>query len=67
MLLFETAIGTCGVTWSELELTRVAIRLRGQPTGPPVEDSLDVPDDVGDAIAGMVSLLAGFTQEALFA
>jgi hypothetical protein len=33
----------------------------------PLEDSLDVPDDVGDAIAGMVSLLAGFTPEALFA
>jgi methylated-DNA-[protein]-cysteine S-methyltransferase len=59
MLLFETAIGTCGVRWSAAGITEVVMPRRRPLMGPRVADSPDAPDDVVKAIAGMVSLLAG--------
>ena len=59
MLVFETAIGTCGATWSEIGLTGVLLpRSRGlavdhRPRG------VAVPSAIRDAIAGIVGLLDG--------
>ncbi len=59
MVLFETAIGTCGLRWSEVGITEVVMpRTRGL-RGERVETSSDVPDSIRDAIAGMVALLEG--------
>jgi methylated-DNA-[protein]-cysteine S-methyltransferase len=54
MLAFETAIGTCGVEWSESGITRIHLpgpRVHG--AGP------EPPRPVWAAIEGMVALLAG--------
>jgi methylated-DNA-[protein]-cysteine S-methyltransferase len=59
MFLFETAIGTCGVRWSEAGISEVVMpRSRGL-VGERFEASSDVPDDVRDAVAGMAALLDG--------
>jgi methylated-DNA-[protein]-cysteine S-methyltransferase len=59
MVLFETAIGTCGVRWSEAGITEVVMpRTRGL-RGERLEASAQVPDSVREAIAGMVALLDG--------
>ena len=59
MLLFETTIGTCGVSWSEVGITEVVMpRSRGL-SGERLEASSDVPEAIRSAIAGMVALLDG--------
>jgi methylated-DNA-[protein]-cysteine S-methyltransferase len=59
VVLFETAIGTCGVRWSEVGITDVVMPgtrgLRGARLG----TSSDVPDSIREAIAEMVALLDG--------
>lgn len=56
MLKFETAIGTCGLRWSEAGITEVLMpgdrALAGEPDG-------EAPEEVRRAAAGIVSLLAG--------
>jgi methylated-DNA-[protein]-cysteine S-methyltransferase len=59
LLRFETALGTCGVRWSELGISEVAMPrssalrdVRGVEAG-------DVPESVAAAVAGIVALLAG--------
>jgi methylated-DNA-[protein]-cysteine S-methyltransferase len=59
MLIFETAIGTCGVTWSELGLTEVLLPRTRSLTGERHIDPIGVPDAVRDAIGGIVALLDG--------
>jgi methylated-DNA-[protein]-cysteine S-methyltransferase len=56
VLRFETAIGTCGVSWSDAGLTRVAI-LGGSDSGalPPAF--------VREAVAGIVALLEGEARD----
>lgn len=56
---FETALGTCGVRWSELGITEVLLppakglarTVRSRPA--------DVPVPIGEAIAGIMALLGG--------
>jgi methylated-DNA-[protein]-cysteine S-methyltransferase len=59
MLKFETAIGRCGLRWSEAGITDVLMSgdhaLAGEPDGRAVE----APEAVRRTIAGIVSLLAG--------
>jgi methylated-DNA-[protein]-cysteine S-methyltransferase len=59
MLKFETAIGTCGLRWSEAGITAVLMpgdrTAGGEPGGAPQE----APEAVRRASAGIVSLLAG--------
>jgi methylated-DNA-[protein]-cysteine S-methyltransferase len=50
---FETAIGTCGVQWSEHGLTGVSLLDPGAPAHE------DAPVWVQDAVSGIVALLAG--------
>lgn len=60
MLPFETAIGTCGVSWSDVGITGVTLpRRRDLRGGSGLGASAGVPDDVRAAIAGMVMLLEG--------
>src|SRR4051812_23314039 len=54
MLRFETAIGTCGVRWSERGLTEVLLPGRAVPSG-----ERDVPADIAAAVAAVVALLEG--------
>ena len=59
MLVFETAIGTCGVRWSEVGITEVLLpRSRGL-RGHPAAALTDSPEGVRDAVAAMIALLDG--------
>jgi methylated-DNA-[protein]-cysteine S-methyltransferase len=60
MLWFATAIGTCGVQWSESGITRV--HLPGARRRPPSGDA-GAPEAVRAAIAGIGALLAGERRE----
>jgi methylated-DNA-[protein]-cysteine S-methyltransferase len=58
MLRFETAIGTCGVRWSERGITEVIMpgsRALARPGG----DAPAVPASVAAAVDGMIALLEG--------
>jgi methylated-DNA-[protein]-cysteine S-methyltransferase len=58
-LLFETALGTCGVRWSEAGITNILmppVRTLGDE---PSKDSSHEPQAVCEAIAGIVALLDG--------
>lgn len=55
---FETALGTCGVRWSELGITEVLLPpARG--LGPARREAVGVPEKVDEAIAGIAALLGG--------
>jgi methylated-DNA-[protein]-cysteine S-methyltransferase len=59
MFLFETAIGTCGVSWSAVGISGVALPREQALSHPRREASTAVPDGARSAIAGMVALLDG--------
>jgi methylated-DNA-[protein]-cysteine S-methyltransferase len=59
MLIFDTAIGTCGLAWSEAGLTRVLLPRSRSLTGERHVDGDDVPGTVRDTIAAIVALLDG--------
>lgn len=59
MLTFETAIGTCGVRWSELGITEVVMPQTRALTIDRSASSQKAPDAVRGAVAGMVALLEG--------
>jgi methylated-DNA-[protein]-cysteine S-methyltransferase len=59
MLLFDTAIGTCGVSWSDAGITGVALPRERRLGGSGLEASTRVPEWVRTAIDDMVSLLEG--------
>jgi methylated-DNA-[protein]-cysteine S-methyltransferase len=59
MLLFETAIGTCGVSWSDAGITGVALPRQRGVLAPSLEASAGAPAGVRAAIAGIVMLLDG--------
>jgi methylated-DNA-[protein]-cysteine S-methyltransferase len=56
-IAFETALGKCGVGWSELGITEV---LLPPARGPATRSEPDgVPESIGEAIAGIAALLGG--------
>jgi methylated-DNA-[protein]-cysteine S-methyltransferase len=59
MLLFDTAIGTCAVKWSEVGITEVVMPGKRGPAGQRLEDSTEVPEAIRNAIEGIVALLEG--------
>jgi methylated-DNA-[protein]-cysteine S-methyltransferase len=59
MLWFKTAIGTCGVAWSEAGLTGVLLPRSRSLTGERHVDGDDVPGTVRDTIMAIVALLDG--------
>ena len=61
-ITFETALGRCGVRWSQTGITSVLLpspRLDMVSPG----DSGDVPPFVRDAVAGMTAVLAGESRD----
>ncbi len=61
-ITFETALGRCGVRWSETGITSVLLPSPRLDTLPP-GDVGDVPSFVRDAIAGMTAVLAGEARD----
>lgn len=59
MLVFETAIGTCGLAWSEAGLTEVLLPRSRSLTGERCTNDGDVPAAVRQAIGRIVALLEG--------
>ena len=60
LLRFHTALGTCGITWSGDGVTGVLLPGTRAPAGDTrAHHNPEVPDAIGDAVAAIVSLLAG--------
>ena len=65
MLAFPTALGTCGIAWSDAGVTGVLLPgTRGLPRRARVEpdrpsESPDVPEAIREAVAAIVALLDG--------
>jgi len=59
MLTFPTAIGTCGIEWSDAGVTRVALPGMRARISRPARGKPDAPEPVRDAIAAIVALLDG--------
>ena len=58
-LTFETALGRCGVRWSESGITSVLLPSSRLDRLAPVEPGVEVPAFVLDAIESMIAVLAG--------
>jgi methylated-DNA-[protein]-cysteine S-methyltransferase len=61
MILFDTALGTCGIEWNDRGVTRVSLpgpRLTGTRL-----DAADAPDTIRETIARIAALLAGGTDD----
>ncbi len=59
MLPFQTALGTCGIAWSDAGITGILLPgTRGLPRHPGAELP-EAPDAIAEAIAAIVALLDG--------
>jgi methylated-DNA-[protein]-cysteine S-methyltransferase len=56
---FETALGRCAVRWTGSGIAGVLLPTRSGRHGPRIEDGVEVPDHVREAIDGMTAVLAG--------
>jgi methylated-DNA-[protein]-cysteine S-methyltransferase len=56
---FETALGTCGVRWSEHGITEVLLPPARGPRAADESVQADVPEAICEAIAGITALLGG--------
>ena len=59
LLRFDTALGTCGITWSDAGVTDVLLPGTPGPAGTPVAAPNAVPDAISDVVASIVALLDG--------
>ncbi len=62
MITFETALGTCGVRWSEIGITEVLMPRSQALSAPAATDPSGVPgvaETVREAIEGIISSLGG--------
>jgi methylated-DNA-[protein]-cysteine S-methyltransferase len=59
MFVFETALGRCGVRWSDAGISEVVMPGRSLLASVPLGDPAGLPDGVRAAVAGIVALLAG--------
>ena len=59
LVTFDTALGRCAVRWSDAGITGVLLPIAGGRHGPALEDGVDMPLFVRQAVAGMVAVLAG--------
>ncbi len=59
MLTFETALGRCGVRWSEVGIVRVLLPHADPAARPVVAAPAAVPAFVTEAVEGITSLFAG--------
>ena len=60
---FETALGRCGIRWSEAGITGVLLPKAGGRPGPSFEAGADVPAFVGEAIEGMAAVMDGSRRD----
>jgi methylated-DNA-[protein]-cysteine S-methyltransferase len=63
MLMFETALGRCGLRWSEVGIVRVLLPHPDPAALPVVAAPADVPAFVTAAVDGITSLFAGGAAE----
>jgi methylated-DNA-[protein]-cysteine S-methyltransferase len=63
MVSFETALGRCAVRWTASGIVDVLLPHRSGRLGPRIEDGVDVPIRVREAIDGMTAVLAGKPQD----
>ena len=56
---FDTALGRCAVSWSDVGITGVWLPRRSGYAAPELEQVKDVPAFIRDAVAGMRAVLAG--------
>ena len=59
IVAFETQLGRCAVRWSDHGITSVLLPGRTAEGAPAIEDGVDIPAFVRQAIAGMTAVLAG--------
>lgn len=59
MLRFETALGTCGITWSDAGVTGVLLPGMGGLSGRAARDPEPAPETVRDVAAAIVALMDG--------
>jgi methylated-DNA-[protein]-cysteine S-methyltransferase len=59
MFVFETALGRCGVRWSDAGISEFVMPGRSQLASVSLGDPAGLPDGVRAAVAGIVALLAG--------
>lgn len=62
MILFDTALGTCGIAWGPRGVTHTSLpgpRL----TGTPLHAAADVPTPIRETVARIVALLGGGTDD----
>src|SRR5690242_4693294 len=62
-ITFETALGRCGVRWSDAGITGVLLLSSRLDSLPPTEPGDDVPAFVGDAIEAMTAVLASESRD----
>jgi methylated-DNA-[protein]-cysteine S-methyltransferase len=59
LLTFETALGRCGIRWSDIGITSVLLPSAATSGRLPLPDAAAVPADVRDAIEGIQAVLEG--------
>jgi methylated-DNA-[protein]-cysteine S-methyltransferase len=59
LLTFDTALGRCGIRWSEIGITDVVLPSTATSRWHQLPELADVPGDVRDAIDGIRAVLAG--------
>jgi methylated-DNA-[protein]-cysteine S-methyltransferase len=59
MLRFHTALGTCGIAWSDAGITSVLLPGTRGLAAPVPRQTPEVPEPVREAVAAMVALLEG--------
>src|SRR3954454_16136927 len=60
---FDTALGRCAVRWSDAGITGVLLPHGDGRPGPAIEDEVDVPPFVRQAVAGMRAVLDGRAED----
>ena len=60
---FDTELGRCALRWSEAGITGVLLPTAGGRPGPALDDGVDVPQFVREAIAGIQAVMAGQARD----
>jgi methylated-DNA-[protein]-cysteine S-methyltransferase len=63
IVAFDTALGRCAVRWSADGIAGVLLPSAATFDAPAIGDVADIPGVVGDAIGGMIAVLAGARRD----
>jgi len=66
MATFETALGRCAVRWTDAGIAGVLLPSRSGRPGPRIEESVEVPRAIREAVDGMTAVMAGEARDLLF-